>query len=77
MSLYVDLQVNNDPITSIGITRVSSGGSQPDSVNTYRWVHYYDGRESVGHVDHRFGDGAIALAATVLARVAEQHQDQT
>lgn len=51
MSLYIDLQVNNDPITSIGITRISTGGTQPDSVNTYRWVHYHDqGQKTEGEL---------------------------
>jgi len=71
MSLYIDLQVNNDPITSVGITRISSGGTQPDSINTYRWVHYHDqGRKTEGHLEHRYGDGAIALARDVLAAIA-------
>lgn len=71
MSLYVDLQINNDPIASIGITRTTSNGSQPDSVNTYRWVQYREqGRKTVGFVEHRYGDGAIGLAAKVFAAMS-------
>ena len=72
MSVYVDIQINNDPITSIGITRTTSAGSAPDSVNTYRWVLYRDqGKRTVGVVEHRYGDGALALTHKVLGAVLD------
>jgi hypothetical protein len=75
VSVYVDVQVNNDPITSIGITRTTSGGSAPDSVNTYRWVVYRDqGRKTVGFVEHRYGDGALALTHKVIGAVLDNEK---
>ncbi|MDH6199223.1 hypothetical protein M2272_005891 [Mycobacterium frederiksbergense] len=72
MSVYVDMQINNDPLTSIGITRTSERGSQPDSVNTYRWVLYRDqSGKTEGFVEHRYGDGAVALVHKVLGAVLE------
>lgn len=77
MSVYVDVQVNNDPITSIGITRTTSAGTAPDSVNTYRWVVYREqGRQTVGFVEHRYGDGALALTHKVLGALVENDRLQ-
>ncbi|GAS98844.1 Gp86 [Mycolicibacterium canariasense] len=77
MSVYVDVQVNNDPITSVGITRTTSAGSAPDSVNTYRWVVYREqGRKTVGFVEHRYGDGALALTHKVLGAIVENDRLQ-
>lgn len=76
MSIYVDMHINDEPIGSlgsIGITRTTEHGSQPGSVNTYRWVIYRNrGRRTVGFVDHRYGDGAIALVHKVLGDMLER-----
>lgn len=74
MSLYVDVHVNDGALLSVAATRTDGSGCTPDSINTYRWVYYRPGgRRTIGHVEHRYGDGAVALAAKVLAAVAE-HQ---
>lgn len=75
MSLWIDLHVNEDQILAVGITReTDSNGPDPDAVNTYRWVYHREpGKPTIGHVQHRYGDGATALAAKVLAAIAE-HQ---
>lgn len=75
MSLYIDISVNADLIDAIGITRTTSGGTDPDSVNIYRWercdhsdvqhgevTHY-------GEVTHRYGDGALKLVHTVIGEI--------
>ena len=60
MSLYVDMQIDDDTIHSVGVTRTTSHGSQPDSVNWYRWVMYRDqGKKTIGHVEHRYGDRGV------------------
>lgn len=71
MSLYVELQINDVPIDSVAVTRTTSHGSQPDSVNWYRWVMYRGQGKIIGHVEHRYGDGAVALAAKVLTAIVE------
>ena len=66
MSLYVDLQVNNDPLTSLGITRTTDNGSRPDDINTYVWTLSQNGHIHHGNLRHRYGDGALKLAAAAL-----------
>lgn len=81
MSLYIDLHVNNRAMLSVEITRetgldrqVDEGGpdTPADEVNTYRWTYAREpGKWTVGHVEHRYGDGAPALAAKVLTAISE------
>ena len=74
MSMYVDIAVNSELIAGVAITRTTSGGEQPDSINTYRWTHARNGDTAVGFVEHRYGNGAIALAHKVLGEIAERHR---
>ncbi len=74
MSLYVTLEINDARTGTVAITRTTSHGEQPDAVNFYRWQYWRDGESAVGHIEHRYGDGAVVLAAKVLAEVAERHQ---
>ncbi|MCG7592425.1 hypothetical protein [Mycobacterium sp. PSTR-4-N] len=74
MSLYVKLALNGDGIGDIAITRVTDVGSEPDSVNTYRWLYDRGDDSARGLVTHRFGDGAVVLASKVLAEIALRHQ---
>ena len=67
----MELQINDVTIRSVAVTRTTSHGSQPDSVNSYRWVMYRGQGQIVGHLEHRYGDGAVALAAKVLTAVVE------
>lgn len=77
MSLWIDLHINENQILAVGITREDgsiSNGTDPDAVSIYRWVYHREpGKPTIGHVEHRYGDGATALAAKVLAAIAE-HQ---
>lgn len=74
MGLYVMLEINDDRIGTIAVTRTTCIGEQSDSVNTYRWQYVRDDGSAVGFVQHRFGDGAVALASKVLAEIAERHR---
>lgn len=74
MSLYIELQINADEIGAVEVRRTTDVGSEPDSINTYRWQYARDDGFAVGLVTHRFGDGAIALASKVLADIAKRHQ---
>lgn len=81
MSLYIDLHVNNHATLSVEITRETGIDRQTDTdgpdtpadeVNTYRWTYAREpGKWTVGHVTHRYGDGAASLAAKVLTAISE------
>lgn len=76
MSLYIDLTITDSgpgPLLGVAVTRQTSldgPDTAADAVNTYRWVYYRDGQQVIGSVQHRYGDGAVVLAAKVLAAVA-------
>lgn len=63
MALWFDLMVNTESIGQVQIQRVETGA---DGRHRYRWRVKEDGCEYVGSVYHREGDGAFALAASVL-----------
>lgn len=71
MSLHGTIEVNRERIGWWFAQRIS-GGDQPDDVNTYE-VSVHTGRLGDamtnwrGTVEHRYGDGAVVLAAKVLA----------
>lgn len=73
MTMFVDVTANSELIARAEIVN-ETGGTDADSVNTYRWT--YDG-ESGRHledtVQHRYGDGAIVLAHLVVAAVAARY----
>lgn len=72
--LKLDVKVNNDLIRRIEIQRttnkeVPSGVSDDDQVNTYQWrVYRGDSTEwfAIGWIDHRYGDGAMALIGKMM-----------
>jgi len=70
MALHFHLKVNNATISYVEIRR-TTGGTDPDDVNTYRWI--YDPVHAFGvlsgEVTHRYGDGAIALAHRALGEI--------
>lgn len=75
MSLYIDLTINDGPLMAIAVTR-QTGRTGDDAINTYRWVYYRDGGRTIGHVGHRYGDGAIVLARKVLDAITAYRGDE-
>ena len=74
MSLYIDLSINDLQISGIAITRTTSHGSDPDSVNFYRWHYATKDETRTGLVEHRYGDGAVVLARLVLQDITVMQQ---
>jgi hypothetical protein len=73
--MEVDLKVNTRRIGRVIVTRIHPDGGPPDRVHTYTWRYSRDGQhEAVGTVEHRYGDGAVALAHKVLGELAERHR---
>jgi hypothetical protein len=75
VSLYIELNINGDPIGQVEITRQhDDNGTALDAVNTYQWSYTRDGNtHATGEVQHRYGDGAVILANTVLTEIAKRH----
>lgn len=77
MSLSLTIKINGEQIGYVEITRVHehiANGPDPDSVNEYRWGYNRGGLDwAISHVTHRYGDGAVALAAKVLGEIADRH----
>ena len=74
MTLNVSVDVNGAVIGSVEITN-QTGGTTADSVNTYAWTYLGEGdRKLNGLIDHRYGDGALVLAANVVERIARRYQ---
>lgn len=81
MSLWFDLNVNQDTIARVAIRRVSNVGTgalAPDVVSSYE-VTLDDKR--MGYVDHRYGNGPyflVGLAMSMInARMSLQGADPT
>lgn len=75
MSLEVDLKVNTQRIGRVIVTRIHPDGGPPDRIHTYTWRYSHDGQhETVGTVEHRYGDGAVELAHKVLGELADRHR---
>lgn len=75
MSLYVTLAINDDTIGTVAITRTTSHGEQPDSVNFYRWQYWTTKQpdpRAIGYIEHRYGDGALTLSRMALDAVIER-----
>lgn len=74
MSLHVTLTINDEPIGSISITRQHDDNvTDIESTNWYRWYYYEGGRHLArGHIDHRYGDGAVILASKVLNEITDR-----
>lgn len=73
MALHGEVKVNRDVVAWWSATRVR-GGTNPDDINHYQCeVGRAPTRQGLvwsiwhGTVEHRYGDGAIGLAAAVLA----------
>lgn len=74
MSMTIDVRVNGDTISTVGITN-TTGHMGADDVNTYEWAYFGDGRRKLADtVEHRFGDGAMVLASKVLAEIALRYE---
>jgi hypothetical protein len=75
MPLNGMIWLNHAPIIDWYVGRIErwDGPIPADSVNTYHWwVRRRDGSPEVeGELRHRYGDGAEALVAKVLAAAAE------
>ena len=73
MSLIVTIATTEAPVATLGSVRVAGLGSRPDDVNTYRVDKYQFGDTTpVGHVEHRYGDGAMVLAQKMLDKALGQ-----
>ena len=67
MSLVIGIGLNGfrPDLGLITIQRIS-GTADPDSVNTYRYeIHNHNAFVASGEIEHRYGDGALALLAKV------------
>ncbi|MCV7208373.1 hypothetical protein [Mycolicibacterium canariasense] len=78
MSLYTDIRINGDVIGKVQITRThDDNGTDVDSVNNYRWRYTRESEHSdndaTGEIEHRYGEGAIALVAKVLTHIGNLH----
>lgn len=80
MSLHIELRIGPRVVATTSISRdptLGAGESESDSVNRYIWTHHrrtgHDYPNDLvcrsGFVQHRYGDGAEALAAKVLAEL--------
>jgi hypothetical protein len=78
MTLWFDLKIGTERIASVEIVRARPTHNETDldAVNTYQWTYTRDKGLSgaTGYIDHRYGDGAIALAHKVLGLIAERHR---
>ena len=76
MSLYLTMVVNDEPIGSVTITRGHDDNTaEVDAVNVYQWRYSREGKsEAAGHIFHRYGDGAVALAHAVLGEITERQR---
>lgn len=67
MALHGEVKVNGRAVAWWQAVRVN-GGTQPDDINRYACAVQRTGSPRwAGTVEHRYGDGAVALAAAVLA----------
>ncbi|WP_404851103.1 hypothetical protein [Dietzia kunjamensis] len=67
MSLIVTIATTEAAVATLGAVRVSGLGSRPDDVNTYRVdKHQFGATTPVGLIEHRYGDGALAMARKML-----------
>lgn len=78
MSLVVSVSVNNNPPIAIVAAQRTSGDTDPASENTYAWEVHHRGADGYhetarGQVQHRYGDGALAL----VCRVLDAHETTT
>lgn len=70
MSLHFDIKVNCQRIGSVEIQRMTNVGVRPadDDVSTYRGLIWWGVQSLVSDVsvEHRYGDGALALVHAVI-----------
>lgn len=65
--IQVTVRVNDRPVAEIEIVRGEGEGTTPDTVCSYRYRINRTGEVpfKIGFVDHRYGDGALALVRRV------------
>lgn len=75
VSLVLQIAINGEPPLGLVAVRRTSGGEQPDDLNTYEVRHFDLTGGSVRQVGdlaeviHRYGDGAVVLAHKALGAV--------
>lgn len=74
--LVVDISINREtPVSSIGAIRISPENDivDNDTICTYRIGRVYKGKipRPFGTIKHRYGDGAEALAATIVSKMKD------
>jgi hypothetical protein len=78
MALWFDIKIGTERIASVEIVRARPTHNETDldAVSTYQWTYTRDEGlpGATGYIDHRYGDGAIALAHKVLGLIAERHR---
>ncbi|AQT81983.1 hypothetical protein B1R94_26070 [Mycolicibacterium litorale] len=79
MSLDTEIRINGEMIAAVHIVRVEgSTNTDPDSVNDYQWSYSPDAQEGnwtiSAVIQHRYGDGAIALVHKVIGEVLHRIQ---
>lgn len=74
MALWFNLMINAEQIGQVEIIR-AEGGTDPDDINTYEWTYRRGIKPCArGEIIHRYGDGAVELAHSVLGEIAERHR---
>lgn len=76
MSVYVQVSINGDEFLTLQVRRVTNteprvGGTPEDEMNTYEVRAFSTFRKqaigpTLGVVEHRYGDGMIALSRKAL-----------
>lgn len=79
MSLDTEIRINGQMIAAVHIVRAEgSTTTDPDSVNDYQWSYSPDAQEGnwtiPTAIQHRYGDGAIALVHKVIGEVLQRIQ---
>ena len=64
MALHGSIEVNHQRIGYWSVRRIMTS---PSGNHTYRWEAWRDGHHVTGDLRHRYDDGAMLLAAKVLA----------
>lgn len=69
--LRVQIGVNHIDIAEIQAVRVK-GSTSPDSVGTYEVTYLdSDSAQSLGNIQHRYGDGAVKLTEAMARHASE------
>lgn len=72
--MSIDVRINGEIIGQVDVAN-RTGNAVTDEVNRYRWHFVGDGHRVLDdEIMHRYGDGAMVLAAKVLAEIAKRYE---